>query len=90
MVESGLVSTSASSLGTLGRIPSGPIDLCVSKGCSESLTISPWILGASFCSLPLSSSAVGSVPRDDLSDAGALDASQWAQGMHTFPLCLIR
>jgi len=46
MIESGLATTSASSLGTLGWIPSSPKDLCVSKWCSRLLTISPWIMEA--------------------------------------------
>ena len=49
-MESGLASTSTSSFSTIGWIPSGPIDLCVSIWHSRSLTIYPWILGISFCS----------------------------------------
>lgn len=48
-MESGLRSTSISSLSTLAWIPSGSTDLCIAEWCSRSLTISSsssgvWVL----------------------------------------------
>ena len=50
----------------LCQYPSGLIHLCVSKWCSRSLTISTWIIGASFFSSSLSSSSGGWVPGEQL------------------------
>lgn len=52
MIANGSVSSSTSSINSLGWILSGPVDVCVS---SELLAISPWIMVVSFCSLSSSS-----------------------------------
>lgn len=59
MAENGLVSPSSSSLSSLGQIPSSPTDSWVSNWISKSLTISPWIMGASLL-FPTCSPAQGS------------------------------
>lgn len=63
MTENCFVSCSASSLSTLGLIPSSSTDLCVLRRCSSSPAISPWNMVSSCCSLSLSFSSGSGMQR---------------------------